>query len=520
MHSSWIVLVPPVVVLGIALLTRNVIISLLTGIACAAAIATHFAPIAALQLAVTRIAESSNLPSIVNGIGSYDHLYTFGFLIILGILIQVMTHTGGITAYTNAISRYVTNKCAAESTSLLVSSSLFIDDVLSGLTAGSIMRPLTDRFFIPRAKLAFLINSMSGPLCLLIPATSWVAFILTTMESSGVNEPFDVYIKAIPYLFYPLFIVISAWFIVRRRISFGLIHAQELQASATGNLFGEKKPIVVHNTESLSNGQPGSILDFIIPLGTFLCTLLACILITGKSILVGGPNNFVNMLQEAQTLWALLMAVIVALTVTIAYCSITSPTLIKNLKPLSIDGFMLVKNSLILLLLAWTLGALLNEDLHTGQYLAETLLGSINVSILPLMFCITAALISASTGSVWGTIAILMPICLPMVATIATTTHVLFPALGALLSGAAIGSHLSPITDAMVIASTSAGCYHIDHVQSQIAYASSAMIGTLVAFSVTGFLMVEHNSAVVITASLASGLITTISILLLRNKQQ
>jgi tetracycline resistance efflux pump len=533
MQNSWIVLFPPIAVLSVAIITRNVIWSLLTGIVSAALIATNFSPLQAITTIATKAFEETDIPKIFRG-ESPDHLYTFIFLITLGIIISLITHTGGMHAYSRTLSTRIKDKKAAESSSLLLSLFFFIDDYLSSLTVGSIMRPVTDRFLIPRAKLAFLLDAMSAPLCVLIPASSWVAFILTQLEAGGISlhkngiqyiqaDGFYIYLKSILYMFYPILLVLSAWFIVYRRISFGSMHIQEVEADTTGNLFGGKEPPTTklsHDTQ-----KEGSLVDFILPIGTFLTLLIIVLLYSGSWHFFGGSASFLTSLQSANSLMSLFLASIITLPLSVVYFMLKGKLSLQELKEVSIEGFYLMKNSLIVLLLAWTFSNILKNDLGTGKYLAELLLGTLPGSLMPVMVFITALLVAASTGSAWGTIAIIIPLAIPMV--VAFTHKVvplsvpevplLFPVLGAVISGAIAGGHVSPISDSTVMSSTSSGCYHIDHIMTQIGYVAPVILGTSAAFLITGLFASYTNS--IVSISIQIGLGITCIIFLLRNRK-
>jgi tetracycline resistance efflux pump len=483
MQSSWYVLLPPLVVLLLSWTIRQVQVSLLAGIVLAAAIAVNFAPVMAIKLMVLRFLEKTNILDLVYHTGSYDELYILGFLLMLGILIRLMTHSGGMRASTALIRRYIHGIRAAETTSLLLSCCFFMDDYLNSVTVGNIMRPVTDALHIPRVKLAFLLDSMSSALAVLIPITSWAAFILMQLQLNGISlsyadnpvvlaTPLLMYLRSLPFIVYPLLIIATAIIIVRSQISFGNMKEQENIARTTGNVFGGKKPIVELHEQA---DTPGSLIDFIIPMGSLLGSLA------------------VTMLYAKGVFQALFLAGLCAVSI-----SLISGLLRKQLSAYKIagiiyDGCSLMKTSIMILILAWTFSRLLTEDLHTGEYLATFLVALVPLWVLPCIVFVTSTLIASTTGSSWGTIAVTMPIALPMLtsslqhAVIPESLPLLAPLIGAVLAGAVAGAHCSPITDAIVVAANSAGAYHIDHVQTQIMYSLPALLGTILAFLIAGF---------------------------------
>lgn len=516
---AWLTLLPPVIVIVMTITTHNVIISLASGIIVAAAIASNFNPLATLALTAERIVQETHISGVFTGT-QLDHLYTCGFLILLGFLIQLMNHSGGIKAYTTFLLTFIKSPRAAQQTSLLLSSTLFIDDYVNNLTVGAIMRPVTDHFNIARAKLAFLLDSMSGPLCLLIPASSWVAFILAQMQSAGigtpeqggaliVTDPLPVYLGCMPFLLYPILIVIVAWLVVSYNLSYGTMATfeQDVKAGAYNS-----------RVDAVDGVQfQGSLLDFMLPIFTFIGVFIGAILYSGNNMYAGGTAGFMQTLQQADPFWALFVASIVAVMVTVTLFVYHNPAGTGSIMRAFFDGCMIMKNSLIVLLLAWTLSTLLKNDLQTGTYVASLLPTDISVLYLPAIVFVLCTVISASTGSVWGTIALMLPLTVPLYSTIAgmAVTH-LYPLLGALFSGAVAGSHFSPISDAVIMTSCSAGCPPLDHVRTQISYASNALFGALAGYTVLMLIPTTWSYGLMLSVSLSLAVIVTVSLLFLR----
>jgi tetracycline resistance efflux pump len=536
MLNSWIVMLPPLLVLFIAILSHNVLLSLLSGIVIACVLVTQLDPLQAIYYAAKNILQETQLLNLWAQNGEYDHLYTLGFLTILGILVQLMTHTGGIQACTRLIRSWLNNKRSAEKSSLLLSCFFFLDDYLNNLATGSIMQPITDLFSIPRAKLAYLIDSMSGALCLLIPASSWIAFSIMQLQSSGVSpetagksliliDPLTMYIKTMPYLLYPWAITFSAWWVAQKGISFGTMYQHEREAETTGNLFGGKTPLT-RDSHTENVAKSSSLRSFILPLGTFLGAIpfMARWIATWSSfqhLKLSWPGA----LQHADViLQSLFFSSLFALVVSSIYLLYKREISLFLLSRTSWSGVLLMKNSLMVLLLAWTLGSLLKNDLHTGEYIARTVIDAVPLAILPVALFITSTLITASTGSSWGTLTILLPITVPLFAALAheatpllpEAIPLLFPLLGALFSGTVSGGHFSPITDTTVMASSSAGCYHIDHVKTQMAYSIPALISSMLGFVLLAVLPSTITSLI---AVLVIVLCMTAGILLIRNQR-
>ncbi len=505
MSGSFLSLVPPLIVLSCALLTRRVLLSLSLGIISASLIIAQGNPLLAGYLSISQI---------ITQLCESEHLFTFGFLFTLGIFIQLLTHTGGLHSYTRVLQKFITTKKSAELSSLFLSLSFFMDDYLNSLTVGAIMRPLTDKLHIPRAKLAFLVDSMSAPLCVLIPATSWVATILVQIESSGISKdlanspliiasPFSAYLGALAFTAYPLFIIISAYIIVLWQLSFGTMKCHETIAQASGNLFGG---FICHTDEHSTDASTTSLADFIIPIGSFICIAIAS-------------------LTTLPIFPALFTAGSTSLVLSITYFTLRQKITSQSLAFVCYEGIKLMKNSTLLLLLAWTLSTFLKNDLQTGPYLASLLLHTMPLSLLPVVIFITSTIISAATGSAWGTLAVIMPLAIPTAvsyaalkgATLTVIPTIVYPSIAAVLSGAVAGGHFSPITDSTLMASTSTGARHFDHVITQISYSLPALIGSLCSFILSGILIIHYTPWIAALFSFLLGSMITIFLLFLRS---
>ncbi len=526
MQNTWLSLLPPLIVLVCAFITRRLHLSLAIGLITGCLIAASFSLPKFIQLITHRMYLQ---------ISDIDTLYTYSFLILISITIILISRTGGINAFAQVITQRLNNTKKVETASLLLSFMLFIDDYLSNLTVGYIMRPLTNRFNIPRAKLAFLVHSLSGPLVILVPISSWVAMITSQLDQTGIApqaisttriiaDPFFIYVQSIPFIFYSFFIILSVWFIVQKRISFGPMHTHEQIAQTTGNLFGGKKP-PIHRLEDVPHAQ-GTIADLVVP----LITLISCVVIgipyAGGYYLLGGNRTLIEAFKKNdQTFFVLFAAGCITLGISLILALTRRMIAVREMPRIVINGITLMIPAILMLFLASTLGTVLRLDLLTGNYLAEQLLGSFNIMLLPVMFFIISAITATITGSSWGTIALMLPIAIPMLTSLLaiplpTTPNnllLLFPSLGAIFSGAVCGDHISPISETTIMASTSSGCYPIDHAQTQFPYAAPALICSGLAFLVSGLLM-HYNTIINVSISFGIGITVCFSMLYLADK--
>lgn len=528
MQSTWLVITPPLIVLINTFITKNLHASLFLGLLSAGLIAKDANPLQALWLTGQRLYEHITM---------LDNIYLYLFLTSISILVVLLDRTGGARAFAISLTKRLRSAKATETASLMMSLPLGIDDYLSALTTGYVMRPLTDRFSIPRAKLAFLVRTLTGPLVMIVPISSWLAMItgqlrlagitpIVTSETKIISDPYSVYVQSIPFIFYSLFIIIALWFIVRRRISYGPMYYQEKIAHETGNLFGGKEPIREKFTETFTN--VGSLSDLFIPLLTLVSCLIVGILYAGGFYLLGGTHSFVQALQNNNdTSLVLCVTGIITLIISFGMAFYKKQITLKHLPSIFYDGWLLIYSAIVMLILVSTLGTMLKDDLKTGNYLATTCLSSLTIAMFPCMFFIVAAITSIVIGSSWGTIALLVPIAIPMLTSIAAPGSILnaqelpilFPLVGAIFAGAICGDHISPISQTTILVATSCGAYPLDHIKTQLPYALPSVVCSIIAFAVAGY-FISYGYLYAFLAAFSVGMILNLLIISLLNKIQ
>jgi tetracycline resistance efflux pump len=520
MNNSWIVLMPSLIVLVCVCILRRLNTSLCIGILTAVAIAADGNPLGMFQTLKYHFMVQ---------VQDIDYLYLYSFLLILGMIIALISQTGGARAIAQLIAQKARSRTSIETASLFLSLALFLDDYLSNLTVGYVMHPLTDRLKIPRVKLAFLVHSMASPIVILAPVSSWVAMITSQLSAAGIDQvtaahtkiiadPFFIYLSSVPFIFYSFFITFSVFVIVRKRISYGPMQTQELIARDHDNLFGGKSPLA-HRLQHEYNSD-GTLADLIVPLTLLIALVFLGILYTGDYWIFGGHRGFIHALQNNHKSFLILLSA-AALTF---LCSTAWSLKRKRITPhktmfIIKQGVLLMYPSLIVILLASTLGNILRTDLQVGTYLATTLLSTIHIALLPLVFFIISFIIAMLTNS-WGTIAILLPITIQMLTNVLETPLpttpeqivMLLPVLGSIFSGAVCGDHISPLSETTTMASTSCGAYPFDHVYTQFPYAIPAIVACCFSYLLTGMLS-SYTSLVQIGSALASGIVICLLLL-------
>lgn len=523
MVISWVSIVPPLIVLFCAALTRKVLWSLALGILCSALLISDFSLQKTTLFLIERFREQLIDPL---------NIYTFGFLLLLGVLITLINMVGGASAYGTLIKKLLKTPRAAQFSSVILSLLFMIDDFFSSLTVGCIMRPLTDSFKIPRVKLAFLIDSLAAPLVIIMPISTWIAMILMQINKAGISldpadkpvvleDPFVAYLYVIPYVLYSFAILASVWFIVQKHISFGPMKTQEDIAHKTGNLFGKKAPILDQTTCP----REGQLIDFALPILSLLVCIVLVVLYSGNSTFFGGTNGLLKTIQQADIFLSLLIGCALALVISLGYMFTTQKITVKTLPLLARGGFDIMYESILILFLAWTFSSILKDDLKTGTYLASIMVGAVPGFLLPAMFFLASLITACVTGSSWGTIAVMLPLAVPLVASFLNITTalsltqvpLLIPAIGAIFSGAVAGDHVSPLGTTTIMSATSAGSYLDDHVLTQLPYALPALITTFIGFLLAGYLIAQQGYLITWLLSLALTILPTLALLYFMN---
>lgn len=544
MNYSILSLLPPVVVLVVGYLSRRVLLSLFSGIIVAAAVATHFQPIDSLFLIYHRLWGNLELYNLVSFSSFWNckNLFICMFLFALGCIIALVDHSGGAFAYGDFMRKRLKNSKNTQTASIFLSFILFIDDYFSSLTVGNVMTPLTDNYKIPRAKLAFLVDCMAAPLAILCPFSSWFAAIIGFLGENGISlektnstlileSPFDVYLKTTPFIIYSFIIIFSSLYIVRRNISFGLMKKHEDIARDTGNLFGGNQDYQKNLENSLNNKRDfssnASMADFFVPIFTFIICIILGMVFSGGYNPINGTIPFFKALQNSSVSISLFSGGFSALLITTIYFFIRKKITLRSTCKLYASSSKLMFQTMMILMLAWTLGEILRNDLAIGPFLAALIGDNIQISLLPGLFFIISFLIAFATGTSWGTAAVMLPIAIPTTISLLqmpTPTKIefipiLYPIIGAVFSGCIAGDHVSPISDTTIMSSTSTKMPHIDHVQTQMGYALPLIGVTTLGFVISGYL-IHYGTLISITISVVSSLLISVIVLEIFNRKK
>lgn len=496
MYNNWLVILPPLVVVGSVLLTRRMILSFILGIITSVLIATDLSLTNSASLMAKRLWENTGLSNLtsISGLASSWSLCIFIFLISLGIIITLLQHTGAANAYTRVAQRTVKNRQSTEVASLILSFLFFIDDYFSALTVGSVMRPLANLYKLHPVKLAFLVTAMATPITILSPISSWVGEIVLQLKQSGVDsasgsiinaDPYSIFLRTIPFLIYPILLIISTWYIVLRNISYGPMTKYD-------NYQGTYESKVQASTSA-----DASIFDFLFPILMLIASVFIGLLYTGNFYLFGGDNGFFQALRQSAVHQAFLFSGIFSVVSSCIFFVLRKRLNFQSLAASLKEGVMLMLPSILMLICAWTLGSILKQDLQTGNYIASIFSILINDAFFPLICFIFSALICWMIGSAWATIGLMFPIIIPMLQAILglkanialETIPLLLPVIGASISGAILGTHISLIADNPIMAATSTGANHLEHVKTMAWYIFPVVIAASIAYAIIGLFL-------------------------------
>jgi len=400
------------------------------------------------------------------------------FSALMGSLIALTQRSGGVLGFIHWVTDkgYVVTRRGAQLLASFMGLGIFLESNITCLVTGSIARPLFDKFKVSREKLAYVCDSTSAPVCILIPMNGWGAFIIGVLASQGIDRPVATLLTANLFNFYAYLTVALVFFVVVTGKDWGPMARAEKRARETGKVLRDgAEPLV--STEVLALEAKDGIVpkarNMIVPLVAMLAMMPIGLYITGDGNLLAGSGS-------TSVLWAVLLAITVAFAL-YATQGIFKMSEFMELVTSGIGGLMPVA---LLMMMAFAIGATTNE-LKTGAYLAGITEGLLSPSLVPAILFVMTGIIAFSTGTSWGTFAIMLPIGIPMAATMGAHLHM---TIGAVLAGGIFGDHCSPISDTTIISSMAAGSDHIDHVNTQLPYAlATGGVATLL-FLVAGLI--------------------------------
>ena len=468
-YGFWSV-VPPILTIVLALVTKNVFISLLIGIFTSSMVLCGGAPLTGLN---------DTFYSFIHTFESSGNTITLISFLLIGALIYLIEKSGGVEGFTEVMLKkraLIKTKRGASIFTWLLGIIIFTSGSLSCMVTGSVSRPFNDALKVPHEKSAFIVHATSTPWCVLFPLSGWLAALAGYLTSGGVpeNEAISVLLRSIPLNFYCILAVFGTLAVSLFGINIGPMRKAEERADKTGALDNPGRGgTLTEETTSPSKAKP-RVLNMLLPMGVLIATILAVLTITGK----GNPTQGAGM---QSLLWGCILAVVTISILCVAQKLFSVDEVINEM----FKGMGTMLPVAGILLFGFTMGNLV-KDLDTGNYLTSVFTGVLSPALLPALSFLLCMLLSFATGTSMGTMAIMSVICLPM----AISMGISIPLVaGAVFGGAIFGDHASPISDTTIMSCATTGCDIIDHVKTQMPYVLIFAAISLVLYVVLGFVM-------------------------------
>ncbi len=497
-YATFWALVPPLVAIVLALITKEVYSSLFIGIVLGGLLSANMHPITALDNIL-----NDGIISAISGTAGI-----FMFLVILGALVALINKAGGSAAFGRWAQTHIKSRVGAIFATFILGILIFIDDYFNCLTVGSVMRPVTDRHKISRAKLAFIIDATAAPICMIAPVSSWAAAVSEFTEGTGFSG-IELFVRAIPYNFYSLFMLAFIVMITLMAFDFGPMKLHEFNAQNNGDLFTSGQDSAEKAEDIVANPK-GKVIDLILPV------IVLVILSVIGLIYVGGffaGDSFITAFGNTDATVGLPWGALLALIFTIFYLIIRRVVTFKEAMECIPKGFIAMVPAILILTFATALKNM--TGLLGAAEFVEALMDSAAAgfaNFLPAIIFLVACVLSFSTGTSWGTFGILIPI---VTAIFDPTSELLIIGVAACLAGAVCGDHCSPISDTTIMSSAGSQSNHINHVSTQLPYSITVALVSFVTYVLAAFV---QSAFVLLPAGLVILFITLMVTKKLTNK--
>jgi len=481
--GSILSLLVPAITIILAIGTGRVVLSLLTGTAVGALMLHHFG-----IESISYLFDKFQNIFISNGSIDLWTLNIFLFLIFLGATTALLTLNGSTKAFAAWAHQHVHSKQGASLLTVFLGIIIFIDDYFNAIGVGAISRPVTDSFKISRAKLAYLIDSTAAPMVILTPISSWGGYVIALLGTVFVAHQIEMgalqaYIQMIPMNFYPILTIILVVYTAATSFDIGPMYLHEMKAQK-GILLNPDSELAI-DSHIIVEGAHGKVYELFITIGILFFVTVIALFYTGAEALAVKNEvfNWIKAMENSNVGLALVIGSAAAMLTTLSF-SFTKPHTIKITFFTLLKGSLTMKEAIIILTAAWLLGTVI-KDLQTGTYIASLIKNHLDLNYLPALIFVLSALMAFATGTSWGTFGIMISITTGIA--IQTDPEHLLILLSAVLSGAVMGDHCSPISDTTILSSIGARSHHIDHVKTQIPYALLSGFSALVGFLTIGF---------------------------------
>ena len=473
-YATILSLLPPVIAIGLALITKEVYTSLLAGIITGGLLYSNFN----LELGINTMLFNEN-GGMIAKLSDSGNTGILVFLVMLGILVSLLNKAGGSAAFGKWASKHIKTRIGAQLSVMVLGILIFVDDYFNCLTVGSVLRPVTDRHKVSRAKLSYIIDATAAPVCIIAPISSWAAAVTSSVpEDAGING-FAVFIQTIPYNLYALLTLVMVLGVTILRVDFGPMKRHEMNAIA-GDLFTTPGRPYEDNEEEILK-ENAHVLDLILPVVVLIISCIIAMVYTGGFF---SGTSFVDAFANSSASVGLVLGGAVTLVFTFIYFMLRDTLSFREFTECIPEGFKSMIAPILILTMAWTLSGMTNL-LGAKVYVADLVSSSAGSmqGFLPMIIFIVAALLAFATGTSWGTFSILIPIVIGVF----PSGQMMVISIASCLAGAVCGDHCSPISDTTIMASAGAQCNHINHVNTQLPYAAGCAVISFINYIIAGF---------------------------------
>lgn len=479
-YATALALLPPVIAIALALITKEVYSSLFIGILAGALLYSNFSFAGTLDHLfadgfISSIADSYNIGIII-------------FLVVLGAIVALMNKSGGSAAFGRWASSHIKSRAGAQLATICLGVLIFVDDYFNCLTVGSVMRPVTDKFKVSRAKLSYIIDATAAPVCIIAPISSWAAAVAGFVSEDQVGG-LELFIRAIPYNFYALLTIVMMVSIVLMKFDYGPMKLHEYNAEHNNDLFSEAARTVSEQAEEKGN-ENGKVWDLVAPVGVLIVCCLIGLIYSGGFFSADGDayHDFVSAFSNADASVGLVYGSFGGLIFSIIYFMARKVLSFKECMDSVPEGFKAMVPAIMILACAWTLKTM-TDSLGAKIFIAEFVRNEASafIPLLPAIVFLIGVGLSFATGTSWGTFGILIPIVLAVFGG-SISQEISIISISACMAGAVCGDHCSPISDTTIMSSAGAQCNHINHVSTQLPYAMTAAAVSLVSYIAAGFI--------------------------------
>ena len=464
-YATVFALLPPVIAIGLALITKEVYTSLLAGIITGGLLYSNFN----LELMINTIFFQED-GGMVYKLADAWNVGILVFLVMLGILVSMLNKAGGSAAFGKWASKHIKTRIGAQISVMILGVLIFVDDYFNCLTVGSVMRPVTDRHKVSRAKLSYIIDATAAPVCIIAPISSWAAAVTSSVpEDSGING-FAVFLQTIPYNLYAILTLVMVLLVTVLRVDFGPMKKHEMNAIA-GDLFTTPGRPYEGNEEEVIN-EKAHVLDLILPVAVLIASCIVAMVYTGGFF---EGASFVDAFAASDASVGLVLGGAVTLVFTFIYYMMRDVLSFEEFAKCIPEGFQSMIAPILILTMAWTLSGMTNL-LGAKYFVADLVANSASAmqGFLPMIIFLVAAFLAFATGTSWGTFSILIPIVIGVF----PEGQMMVISIASCLAGAVCGDHCSPISDTTIMASAGGHCEHVNHVVTQLPYVL-CMVGYL-----------------------------------------